>query len=116
MTVHIGTFTFPLGTDATQNKALLEPPAPDDAGSGPVIEKLQDALTPGYQAEFDPAEAEAAGAFQEDALSEADALASTHDTAHFASEPEIIPLFAPARTGKGVGLVIPGALDTPVKE
>lgn len=115
MTVHIGTFNLPLGTDATKNKALLEPPAPA-AASGPVIEKLQDALTPGYQAEFDPAEAEAAGAFQEDALSEADALASTHDTAHFASEPEIIPLFAPARTGKGVGPVILGALDTPVKE
>ncbi len=36
MTVHIGTFNFPLGTDATQNKALLEPPAPDAAASGPL--------------------------------------------------------------------------------
>lgn len=36
-------------------------------------------MTPGYQAEFTPAEADAAGAFQEDALSEADAAASTHD-------------------------------------
>ena len=50
----------------------------------PVHEKLVDAQTPGYQAEFDPAEAEAAGAFQEDALSEADALASMHDYPHFA--------------------------------
>lgn len=52
-------------------------------------EKLSDAQTPGYQAEFDPAEAEAAGAFPEDALSEADALASMHDYPHFAlvSEP-----------------------------
>lgn len=41
--------------------------------------KLTDAMTPGFQAEFDPAEADAAGAFQEDALSEADAMASTHD-------------------------------------
>lgn len=48
-----------------------------------VREKLIDAQTPGYQAEFDPIEAEAAGAFAEDALSEADALASTHDYRHF---------------------------------
>jgi hypothetical protein len=41
--------------------------------------KLEDAMTPGFQAEFDPAEAEAAGAFQESALSEADAIDSTHD-------------------------------------
>ena len=41
--------------------------------------KLEDAMTPGFQAEFDPAEAEAAGAFQESALSEADAIGSTHD-------------------------------------
>ena len=50
----------------------------------PMHEKLVDAQTPGYQAEFDPAEAEAAGAFPEDALSEADALASMHDYPHFA--------------------------------
>jgi hypothetical protein len=55
----------------------------DDAGSGLVLAKFQDAMTPGYQAEFDPAEAEVAGAFREDALSEADAIASTHDTLHF---------------------------------
>lgn len=41
--------------------------------------KLADTMTPGFQAEFDPAEAEAAGAFHEDALSEADAIDSTHD-------------------------------------
>jgi hypothetical protein len=40
-------------------------------------------LTPGFQAEFDPAEAEAAGAFVEDALSESDALASAHDAPAF---------------------------------
>jgi len=46
-----------------------------------VREKLSDAMTPGYQAEFDPGEAEHAGAFAEDALSEGDALASTEDLA-----------------------------------
>jgi hypothetical protein len=39
-----------------------------------VSEKLSDAETPGFFAEFDPDEAERAGAFNEDALSEADAL------------------------------------------
>ncbi|WP_229458105.1 toprim domain-containing protein [Massilia glaciei] len=81
MSLHVA--TNPFESEASKNNAMLELIAPDDAGAGPVIEKLQDALTPGYQAEFDPPEAEAAGAFQEDALSEADALASTHDTLHF---------------------------------
>lgn len=49
-----------------------------------VKEKLNDMLTPGYQAEFDPEEAESAGAFFEDALSEDDALASAHDFAQTA--------------------------------
>lgn len=48
-----------------------------------VRAKLIDAQIPGFQAEFDPAEAEAAGAFPEDALTEADALASMHDALHF---------------------------------
>ena len=42
-------------------------------------EKLADALTPGYLAEFDPDEAERAGAFEEDALSELDARESAMD-------------------------------------
>jgi hypothetical protein len=42
-------------------------------------EKLADAEVPGYQAEFDPDEAERAGAFVEDAISEQDALESTID-------------------------------------
>ena len=43
-------------------------------------EKLADAeTTPGYAAEFDPEEADRAGAFEEDALSEADALESSVD-------------------------------------
>lgn len=44
-----------------------------------LIEKLSDAMTPGFEAEFDPEEAERAGAFHEDALSEADALDSCID-------------------------------------
>lgn len=48
-----------------------------------VSGKLDDALTPTYQAEFAPDEAEAAGAFLEDALSEDDAAASAHDSAYF---------------------------------
>lgn len=41
-----------------------------------IQEKLLDAETPGFQAEFDPLEAERLGAFTEDALSEEDALDS----------------------------------------
>ena len=44
-----------------------------------LLEKLNDAGTPGYQAEFDPNEAEEAGAFIEDALSEDDAADSAQD-------------------------------------
>ena len=44
-----------------------------------IRDKLIDAMAPGYQAEFDPIEAERAGAFEEDALSEADALESASD-------------------------------------
>jgi hypothetical protein len=43
-------------------------------------EKLSDAETsPGFEVEFDPEEAEQAGAFEEDALSEIDALESSVD-------------------------------------
>jgi hypothetical protein len=53
----------------------------------PIREKIADAMTPGYQAEFDPEEAERAGAFAEDALTEADAAASADDlAATFADE------------------------------
>ena len=47
--------------------------------AGALREKLLDAMTPGYQAEFDPDEAEKAGAFIEDALSEQDAAESDID-------------------------------------
>ena len=54
--------------------------ANDEANAAAVLhEKLADAMTPGYQAEFDPEEAEQAGAFIEDALSEQDALESDID-------------------------------------
>jgi hypothetical protein len=73
--------TFDAGAD--DETVEIEPEfIPPDS---PVLQKLADAQTPGYQAEFSPAEAEAAGAFSEDALTEADALASTLDYAYFAA-------------------------------
>lgn len=49
----------------------------DQANAAGVLrEKLIDAITPGFQAEFDPDEAETAGAFVEDALTEQDAAES----------------------------------------
>ncbi len=47
-----------------------------------LYDKLADAMTPGFEAEFDPDEAEQVGAFNEDALSEADALDSSLDAAN----------------------------------
>lgn len=44
-----------------------------------LAEKLTDAMVPGAMVEFDPEEAERAGAFVEDALSESDALESDID-------------------------------------
>jgi hypothetical protein len=54
---------------------------PDDAASAAAAlrDKLTDLLIPGYSVEFDPDEAEQAGAFQEDALSEHDAAESCLD-------------------------------------
>ena len=55
-------------------------PIDDERSAADALrEKLMDAQTPGYQAEFDPEEAERAGAFVEDALSEEDAAASHID-------------------------------------
>ena len=53
----------------------------DDAVSAAeaLREKLSDALIPGYRVECDPEEAERAGAFVEEALSEADAAESGVD-------------------------------------
>ena len=44
-----------------------------------VNEKLDDALTPGANVEFDPEEADLAGAFEEDSMNEQDALESNID-------------------------------------
>ncbi len=44
-----------------------------------VLEKMRDAETPGFWAEFAPDEAELAGAFEEDALSEDDTVATDID-------------------------------------
>mgnify|MGYP000904119332 CR=1 FL=1 len=44
-----------------------------------IAQKLVDAQTPGFQAEFAPDEAELLGAFKEDALNETDALDSSID-------------------------------------
>ena len=51
----------------------------DDDEQFVILEKLDDSLIPGLQVEFDPEEAERAGAFIEDALSEQDALESGID-------------------------------------
>lgn len=63
--------------EASFNDATI--PAISASTADIVRAKMADALVPAYQAEFDPDEAEMAGAFPEDALSEADALDSTHD-------------------------------------
>ncbi len=44
-----------------------------------VIEKFDDAQTPGASVEFDPEEAELAGAFEEDSISEQEAIESSID-------------------------------------
>jgi hypothetical protein len=61
----------------TDSKAVL----PDDPDTQDQVmqEKLLDAQIPGFQAEFDPVEAERLGAFKEDALSIDDALDSSID-------------------------------------
>jgi len=50
-----------------------------EAMAAVIAEKLIDMETPGFEAEFDPLEAERLGAFREDALTEQDALDSTID-------------------------------------
>ena len=54
-------------------------PTPSDDADQVLNEKLRDTLTPGFAAEFDPDEAQRAGAFVEDALSETDAADSAPD-------------------------------------
>ena len=54
---------------------------PDDAATAAAAlrDKLTDLLIPGYSVEFDPDEADQAGAFHDDALSEHDAAESCLD-------------------------------------
>ncbi|MEO8626817.1 MAG: hypothetical protein ABI612_01770 [Betaproteobacteria bacterium] len=54
-------------------------PAGDENDAGALGAKLNDTFTPGFVVEFDPEEAEQAGAFVEDALSEQDAAESDLD-------------------------------------
>ncbi|MFT2112503.1 conjugal transfer protein TraD [Marinomonas sp. 2405UD68-3] len=65
----------------TQTNDNLEQSIFDDQANAAeaLREKLDDAMTSGYQAEFDPEEAETVGAFVEDALSEEDAAESDAD-------------------------------------
>lgn len=65
---------------ATDEPLIVLPPIDDDAAARDALrEKMTDALTPGFQVEFDPDEADRAGAFVEDALSEQDAAESGDD-------------------------------------
>ena len=56
-----------------------------------VIEKLGDAMTPGVEVEFTPEEAENAGAFTEDAMSEEDAADSAGDAAELGEAAPAVP-------------------------
>lgn len=60
----------------------VQPPVDDYANATEALrDKLIDTQLPGYQVEFDPEEAEQAGAFIEDALTEEDAIESAVDPA-----------------------------------
>lgn len=61
------------------------------AGVAALRDKLADALTPGFQAELDPEEAEHAGAFHEAALNEEDAAESAVDLAAALEELGVYP-------------------------
>jgi len=65
----------------SKKKTKSEEPTLNDTTSAAEVvrEKLTDAMTPGYQAEFDPEEADRAGAFVEEALTEQDAAESDID-------------------------------------
>jgi hypothetical protein len=65
--------------DEGEPLAVLSPVDAAAAGREAVREKMKDALTPGFQVEFAPDEAELVGAFVEDALSEQDASESGDD-------------------------------------
>lgn len=119
----------PITDDSVPN--LLEI---DDAATAAEVvrEKLTDAMTPGYQAEFDPEEAERVGAFVEDALSEQDAAESSEDLAELGGEEEPaflddegpsadlppVPTATNARELYGLrpGATVPEAIERKVRE
>ena len=72
-----------MNTQENIDDSTIDDKATTDAA---LSEKLTDALIPGYQAEFDPDEAEKVGAFHEDALSEQDALDSDVDLVVFGNK------------------------------
>ena len=82
MTNEISTNNKP-GRSEAANSDTFDVNADTLIGAGDAIdvlaEKLTDAMVPGAMVEFDPDEAERIGAFQEDALDEADALESSID-------------------------------------
>ena len=61
-----------------KKKLMKKKPAKPDTDQV-IAEKIHDAQTPGFEAEFTPDEAEQAGAFPEEALSEQDAAESAID-------------------------------------
>ena len=65
--------------DKVKTDSKAELPDDPDTQDQVIQEKLLDAKIPGFQAEFDPVEAERLGAFKEDALSEEDAMDSSID-------------------------------------
>ena len=71
------------GSSDTTDSDTFDVNADTLIGAGDAVdvlaEKLTDAMIPGAMVEFDPDEAERMGAFQEDALDEADALESSID-------------------------------------
>lgn len=82
MTHEINNDNKPGSSDMTDSDTL-DVNADTLIGAGDAVdvltEKLTDAMIPGAIVEFDPDEAERMGAFQEDALDEADALESSID-------------------------------------
>ena len=62
-----------------QNDPANDLTSDGEVSAAALREKLSDAFTPGYEAEFAPDEATTAGAFVEDALSEQDAAESAVD-------------------------------------
>lgn len=93
-----------LSDDVVVSDLMMEPWSNEASQYDVLREKLTDVMTPSFQVEFDPDEAERVGAFDEDALSEADAVGSTEDLA----ESGIVPVFIE----DGDGLEIPANVTT----